>query len=97
MTNDQSILPALTYFSSLLDDRGAATAGDGEPNYRGISLHNIEIKSLRPTFNKLIGSRPRNSIIEQIFTMRQILRKIDTHHLSIDFKAALDSTVSSCH
>ena len=78
-------------------------------NYRGISLLNIAYKilsavlreRLKPFVNNLIGPyqcgfRPGKSTIDQIFTLRQILEKIqelqiDTHHLFIDFKAAYDS------
>ncbi|XP_054084799.1 uncharacterized protein LOC128921370 [Zeugodacus cucurbitae] len=47
------------------------------------------------------GFRPGKSTTDQIFTMRQILEKtrekrIDTHHLYVDFKAAFDSTKRSC-
>ncbi|XP_049306103.1 LINE-1 retrotransposable element ORF2 protein isoform X2 [Bactrocera dorsalis] len=75
-------------------------------NYRGISLLNIAYKvlssvlceRLKPTVNKLIGPyqcgfRPGKSTTDQIFTMR---RRIDTHHLFVDFKAAFDSTKRSC-
>ncbi|CAD7014012.1 unnamed protein product [Ceratitis capitata] len=43
------------------------------------------------------GFRPDKSTIDQIFTMRQILenireKRIETHYLFVDFKAAFDST-----
>ncbi|XP_054089770.1 LINE-1 retrotransposable element ORF2 protein isoform X1 [Zeugodacus cucurbitae] len=69
-------------------------------------LSSVLCERLKPTVNKLIGPyqcgfRPGKSTTDQIFTMRQILEKtrekrIDTHHLFIDFKAAFDSTKRSC-
>ncbi|XP_054085666.1 LINE-1 retrotransposable element ORF2 protein isoform X1 [Zeugodacus cucurbitae] len=69
-------------------------------------LSSVLCERLKPTVNKLIGPyqcgfRPGKSTTDQIFTMRQILEKtrekrIDTHHLFVDFKAAFDSTKRSC-
>ncbi|XP_049306066.1 LINE-1 retrotransposable element ORF2 protein isoform X2 [Bactrocera dorsalis] len=69
-------------------------------------LSNVLCERLKPTVNKLIGPyqcgfRPGKSTTDQIFTMRQILektreRRIDTHHLFVDFKTAFDSTKRSC-
>ncbi|XP_054086050.1 putative uncharacterized transposon-derived protein F52C9.6 isoform X2 [Zeugodacus cucurbitae] len=69
-------------------------------------LSSVLCERLKPTVNELIGPyqcgfRPGKSTMDQIFTMRQILektreRRIDTHHLFIDFKAAFDSTKRSC-
>ncbi|XP_049318579.1 LINE-1 retrotransposable element ORF2 protein isoform X1 [Bactrocera dorsalis] len=69
-------------------------------------LSSVLCERLKPTVNKLIGPyqcgfRPGKSTTDQIFTMRQILektreRRIDTHHLFVDFKAAFDSTKRSC-
>ena len=44
------------------------------------------------------GFRPGKSTIDQIFTLRQILKKtnekqVDTHHLSVDYKAVFDSPI----
>ena len=78
-------------------------------NYRRISLLNIAYKifsaviceRLKPIVNNLIGAyqygfKPGKSTVDQIFTLREILKKtqehqIDTHHLFIDFKAAYNS------
>ena len=68
-------------------------------------LASVLCERLKPTVNQLIGPyqcgfRPGKSTIDQIFTIRQILektheRRIDTHHLFVDFKAAFDSTERS--
>ena len=78
-------------------------------NYRGISLLTIAhrflssvlCESLKKFVYKLIGSyqcgfRPGRLTIDQIFTLRQILKKtqekqIETHHLLVDFKYDFDT------
>ena len=77
--------------------------------YGGISLLTIAYsilssvlcERLKPFVNKLIGSyrcgvRPDKSTTDQIFTLRQILKKtqehqINTHHLFVDFKSPFDT------
>jgi hypothetical protein len=72
-------------------------------NFRGISLVHVAYKvhgRLKPYANQIIGQyqcgfREGVSIIDQIQTLRQILKKmlkfqIETHHLFIDFKTAYD-------
>ncbi|XP_049316314.1 potassium voltage-gated channel protein Shal isoform X2 [Bactrocera dorsalis] len=69
-------------------------------------LSSVLCERLKPTVNKLIGPyqcgfRPGKSTTDQIFTMRQILektreRRIDTHHLFVDFKVAFNSMKRSC-
>ncbi|GBO16713.1 hypothetical protein AVEN_127728-1 [Araneus ventricosus] len=78
-------------------------------NYRGITLLNTAYKissillfaRLQPHTERVIGNyqcgfRPQRSTVDQIHTLRQILKKtkeynIKTFHLFIDFKAAYDS------
>ena len=78
-------------------------------NYRVISSFTIAYRGqssvlcerLKPFVNKLIdsypcGFRPGKATIDQIFTLRQILKKtrdkqINTFHLFVDFKSAFDT------
>ena len=83
-------------------------------NYRGIRLPPIGYKvltgilceRLKPLVKTLIGPyqygfRPGKSTIDQIFTLRQILKNIhekqvDVHHIFVYYKAALDSSIRDC-
>ena len=66
-------------------------------------LTGVLSERLKPLVKTLFGPyqcgfRPGKSTIDQIFTLRQILektheKKIDTHHLFVDCKAAFDSPI----
>ncbi|KAI8121895.1 Craniofacial development protein 2 [Lucilia cuprina] len=66
-------------------------------------LSGVICDRLKPYTNNLIGKyqcgfRPGKSTIDQIFTLRQLLektmeRKIDTHHVFVDYKAAFDTPI----
>lgn len=77
-------------------------------NYRGISLLNITYNVLSSILNARLmsiaeniigkyqaGFRRNKSTTDQIFNLRQIIKKIteyniDTHHVIVDFRAAYD-------
>lgn len=82
-------------------------------NYRGITLlntiykvlSNVLYERIRPYADKCVGAyqagfQKGRSIVDQVFTLRQILEKtrehnIGTYHLFIDFKSAYDSVIRS--
>lgn len=82
-------------------------------NYRGITLlntiykvlSNVLYERIRPYAEKCVGTyqtgfQKGRFIVDQVFTLRQILEKtrehnIDTYHLFIDFKSAYDSVIRS--
>lgn len=79
-------------------------------NYHEISPLNIayEVLSsgvcerLKHTINELIWYQVHKSTIKQIFTTSHILenshaKRVNSHHLYIDFKATFECTVRSCH